>query len=85
MRDNQTIVISGIIQGNQQDNNQGIPLLRSIPILGSLFGYTAKSDTRTNLLVFLTPKIVYDAETLQKISDDLKTRQEKLLKPQGKK
>jgi len=85
VRDNQTIVISGIIQGNQQDSNQGIPLLRNIPILGSLFGYTAKSDTRTNLLVFLTPKIVYDAETLQKISDDLKSHQEKLLKPQGKK
>ena len=85
VRDNQTIVISGIIQGNTQDNNQGIPLLRSIPILGSLFGYTSKSDTRTNLLVFLTPKIVYDAETLQKISDDLKSRQEKLLKPEGKK
>jgi general secretion pathway protein D len=85
VRDNQTIVISGIITGNNQDTNQGIPLLRSIPILGPLFGYSAKSDTRTNLLVFLTPKIVYDAETLQKISDDLKNRQEKLLKPQGKK
>jgi len=85
VRDNQTIVISGIITGNTQDTNQGIPLLRSIPILGPLFGYSAKSDTRTNLLVFLTPKIVYDAETLQKISDDLKNRQEKLLKPQGKK
>ncbi len=85
VRDNQTIVISGIIQGNTQDTNQGIPLLRSIPILGPLFGYTAKSDIRTNLLVFLTTKIVYDAETLQKISDDLKARQEKLLAPKGKK
>ncbi len=85
VRDNQTIVISGIITGNREDTNQGIPFLRSIPILGALFGYSTKSDTRTNLLVFLTPKIVYDAETLQKISDDLKTRQEKLLKPQGKK
>ena len=84
VRDNQTIVISGIIEDNRQDTNQGIPLLRSIPIIGSLFGYSAKSDTRTNLLVFLTPKIVYDAKTLQKISDELKSRQEKLLGSQGK-
>jgi general secretion pathway protein D len=84
VRDNQTIVISGIIEDNRQDTNQGIPLLRSIPIIGSLFGYSAKSDTRTNLLVFLTPKIVYDAKTLQRISDELKSRQEKLLGSQGK-
>ncbi|MGD0662139.1 MAG: secretin N-terminal domain-containing protein [Syntrophorhabdales bacterium] len=84
VRDNQTIVISGIIEDNRQDTNQGIPLLRSIPIIGSLFGYSAKSETRTNLLVFLTPKIVYDAKTLQKISDELKSRQEKLLGSQGR-
>ena len=71
VRDNQTIVISGIIPDNTQDTGQGIPFLRSIPILGPLFGYSNKTTSRTNLLVFLTPKIVYDTETLQKISDEL--------------
>ena len=47
--------------GQCQDNEQGIPLLRSIPILGTAFRLYSKS-TRTNLLVFLTPRIVYDAE-----------------------
>jgi len=84
VRDNQTIVISGIIEDNKRHTNQDIPLLRSIPIVGPLFGYSAKSDTRTNLRIFITPKIVYDAETLQKISDQLKSRQEKLLGPQRK-
>jgi general secretion pathway protein D len=85
VRDNQTIVISGIIQDNTQDNGQGVPLLSSIPILGPLFGYSNKTFQRTNLLVFITPRIVYDAESLQKISDKLKSTQEKLLIPQGKK
>ncbi len=85
VKDNQTIVISGIIQDNSQDNGQGVPLLNSIPILGALFGYSNKTFARTNLLIFLTPRIVYDAETLQKISDKLKSTQEKLLIPQGKK
>ncbi len=85
VRDSQTIVISGIIQDNKQDSGSGIPLLRSLPVIGPLFGYSNKSDTRTNLLVFITPRIVYDAETLQKVSDQLKATQEKLLAPQGKK
>ena len=58
--------------GQYAGSRQGIPLLRSIPVIGQLFGYYSKSFTRTNLLVFLTPRIIYDAETLQKISDKLK-------------
>ncbi len=85
MRDNQTIVISGIISDTLTDTGQGIPLLRDIPILGPLFNYSNKSDTRTNLLVFLTPKIVYDPKMLQQISDEKKAQQQQLLVPQGKK
>ncbi len=85
VRDSQTIVISGIIADTTNDNQQGIPLLRSIPILGNLFNYSNKSDNKTNLLIFITPKIVYDPQGLQKISDDLKSRQEKALGPKGKK
>ena len=83
VRDAQTIVISGIIQDNIQDTEQGVPLLSSIPFLGRLFTYSAKSDQKTNLLVFLTPKIVYDVEMLQKITDEKKAQQEKLLKAPG--
>jgi general secretion pathway protein D len=83
VKDAQTVVISGIIMDNSQDNNLGIPLLRSIPILGRLFGYTARSDQRTNLLVFLTPRIIYDPEALKKISEELKATQKGLAIPQG--
>jgi len=85
VRDAQTIVISGIMQDSAEDNQQGVPFLSSIPVLKQLFGYSDKSLTRTNLLIFLTPRIVYDPETLQRISDQLKATQEKLLVPQGKK
>jgi general secretion pathway protein D len=85
VRDSQTIVISGIMQDSSQNNEQGIPYLRSIPIIGKLFGYTNKSSSKTNLLVFLTPRIVYDSEALQKISDQMKSQQQQLLAPQGKK
>ncbi|OPY69737.1 MAG: Type II secretion system protein D precursor [Syntrophorhabdaceae bacterium PtaU1.Bin034] len=82
VRDSQTIVISGLIQDNSTDNEQGVPFLRHIPLLGRLFQYTNKSSSRINLLVFLTPRIIYDSETLQKISDEKKSQQQKLLVPQ---
>jgi general secretion pathway protein D len=85
VKDSQTIVISGIIQDTNQDTNQGVPLLRSIPLLGKLFGYSNKTGTKTNLLVFLTPRIIYDSDSLQKISDEMKSKQQQLLVPQGKK
>jgi general secretion pathway protein D len=78
-------VISGIIMDNQNNTDQGVPLIRSIPLLGRLFGYSNKSSNKTNLLVFLTPRIIYDSETLQKISDQMKSQQQQLHTPQGKK
>jgi len=66
-------------------NEQGIPFLRSIPIIGKLFGYTSNNASKTNLLVFITPRIVYDPETLQRISDQMKSQQQQLLPPEGKK
>ncbi|MGD0486647.1 MAG: secretin N-terminal domain-containing protein [Syntrophorhabdales bacterium] len=85
VRDSQTIVISGIISDTLNDTGQRVPWLSSIPILGNLFNYSSKSDTRTNLLMFLTPKIIYDPKQLQKISDEQKAQQEKFLGSQGKK
>jgi general secretion pathway protein D len=85
VRDSQTIVISGIISDTLNDTGQGVPWLSSIPILGNLFSYSSKSDTRTNLLMFLTPKIIYDPKELQKISEEQKAQQEKFLGSQGKK
>ena len=84
VRDAQTIVISGIIQDTLSDTEQGVPLLSSIPILGRLFQYSAKSDQKVNLLVFLTPRIIYDAKTLTKISEEKKALQQKLLVPPDK-
>jgi general secretion pathway protein D len=85
VKDAQTIVISGLIQDNRNYTDQGIPFLRSIPLIGRLFGATNRTANKINLLVFLTPKIIYDAETLQKISNDMKDKQEQLLAPPGRK
>lgn len=54
----QTIVIGGIYQKDEARSDEGIPILRHIPILNWLFSKFTKSEQRNELLLFLTPRIV---------------------------
>ncbi|OPY73842.1 MAG: Type II secretion system protein D precursor [Syntrophorhabdus sp. PtaU1.Bin002] len=84
VKDSQTVVISGLIKDDSTDTRQGIPFLSSIPVLGYLFGYSKKVSEKTNLLVFLTPRIVYTAESLQQISNQKKQEQDMLIQKDRK-
>lgn len=54
----ETIIIGGIYQESQSESVTKVPLLGDIPILGNLFKKRSQGDTRTELLIFLTPKII---------------------------
>ncbi|NOZ84705.1 MAG: type IV pilus secretin PilQ [Deltaproteobacteria bacterium] len=58
VRDGETTVIGGIYTRKSTYGEWGIPLLKDIPILGWLFKAHGTSDERTELLIFLTPRIV---------------------------
>jgi len=53
-------VIGGIYERQENQSENGLPGLRHIPLLGWLFKKEAKSDTKTELLIFITPRIVKD-------------------------
>ena len=55
-----TVVIGGIYEQTENNAINKVPLLGDIPILGNFFKNTAKTNNRTELLVFLTPKVVTD-------------------------
>ncbi|RBH44332.1 type IV pilus secretin PilQ, partial [Pseudomonas sp. MWU13-2860] len=55
-----TVVIGGIYQQQISDIVNKVPLLGDIPILGALFRSSQKYDNRTELLVFITPRVVDD-------------------------
>jgi type IV pilus assembly protein PilQ len=59
-----TVVIGGVYIQTQSDGVNKVPLLGDIPVLGSLFRSTAKLDNKSELLVFITPKIIKDAMNL---------------------
>lgn len=64
IRDGDTTVIGGIYTRNTGSSSSGVPFLRSIPILGYFFRTTSSSERRTELLIFITPRIVNRAESI---------------------
>lgn len=58
VRKNQSLIISGLLSGEEERVKVGIPLLKDIPILGQLFSSTRFQKSETELLVVVTPVIV---------------------------
>ncbi|MCL5422440.1 MAG: type IV pilus secretin PilQ, partial [Nitrospirae bacterium] len=58
IRDGETIVIGGMYKVNESDSKQGVPGLMKIPILGWLFKQNATAKSTSELLIFITPRIV---------------------------
>lgn len=56
-----TVVIGGIYTQNERTDVTRVPFLGDLPYVGALFKTTSKNDTKTELLIFITPKIVSDA------------------------
>ncbi|HRH92026.1 MAG TPA: type II secretion system protein GspD, partial [Agitococcus sp.] len=60
--DGQTIVLGGLIQDDNSQSVNEVPLLNKIPLLGHLFRAKSHSQTKRNLLVFLQPLILRDGQ-----------------------
>ncbi|MCB0392383.1 MAG: type IV pilus secretin PilQ, partial [Bdellovibrionales bacterium] len=73
---NQTAVIGGIYSGSETSSERKVPVLGDIPILGWLFKSKGKENTKTELVVFVTPRII-SSERLhrqsmsRKVKDDV--------------
>jgi general secretion pathway protein D len=67
VRDQQTVVIGGLMQQKDDTFVTSVPILGDIPVLGNLFRYTTKQKIKTNLLVMLTPFIIKDQLDLEMI------------------
>ena len=59
-KDNQMIVTGGLISDNNSTTDEGVPFLKDIPILGHAFKKTSNAYDKTNLLIFITPRIIRD-------------------------
>ena len=72
VRDGATVVMGGLVQDNATTTHRKIPVLGDIPLLGKAFSGEYKSSERTELVFFLTPRIIHDVGS------------EPTVKPEGK-
>lgn len=63
LRDGQSLILSGIIQEKQQSSETKVPILGDIPILGALFRSRNNQNSRSEVIILLTPKIMEDTAT----------------------
>ncbi len=72
VQDGQTVGLAGLISDNSSRQNQGIPWLKDIPLLGILAGQQSNNRTRTELLVLITPHVVHDQRDARALTEDLR-------------
>ncbi len=70
IEDGGIVVIGGLLQDDFINGEEKVPVLGDIPILGSLFRKESRSRNKTNLMVFLRPTVVRDANATQNLSLD---------------
>ena len=68
--DGQILVLGGLIEDRYTQNRSKVPLLGDIPYLGALFRSETREKKRTNLMVFLRPVVMRDADTANRLSLD---------------
>lgn len=68
LMDGQTAVIGGLLDDTRSTTEEQVPILGSIPVIGWLFKSRSKEHTRTNLFVFITPKIIRTFDDSQNLT-----------------
>ena len=58
VHDGETIILGGLVQHEVHEIRHAVPILKEIPIIGRLFDRTKKEDVRTEVMIFITPRIL---------------------------
>jgi general secretion pathway protein D len=84
VEDGSTVVIAGLIRDDKTGSIGKIPILGDIPLLGWLFRSRSQTKIKTNLLIFITPRIVTSAEDLRKITEGEQEQRERSIEEHKK-
>ena len=70
----ETVVLGGLIRNNESESEAGVPGLRSIPGVGRLFSSKTTTNTRTELLVLITPTAISNVDEAKKATEEMKSK-----------
>jgi general secretion pathway protein D len=68
VENSRTVVLGGLIDTNVTESVTKVPILGDIPFIGWLFKRTSTQEEKTNLLIFINPTIIEDAEDLERVT-----------------
>ncbi|MCA9289788.1 MAG: hypothetical protein KDA25_01595, partial [Phycisphaerales bacterium] len=68
VKDGQTIVIGGLISDRYERRDRKVPLLGDIPLIGALFSSTTEEFAKTELLIVLTPHVIYSPSNIARVN-----------------
>ncbi|PCJ40018.1 MAG: type II secretion system protein GspD [SAR86 cluster bacterium] len=70
----ETIMLGGLMLEQQAVSESGLPFLSRIPILGNLFSQNTNEDSRTELLVLITPRVIRNQDDARSITEEYRSR-----------
>jgi general secretion pathway protein D len=71
VQDGDMVAIGGIISEQKTESSGGIPVLHKLPLIGGAFGSKSSTKSRTEMVIFLTPHVIYDTNGISEASEDL--------------
>ncbi len=74
----ETMVMGGLITETKSNSTSGLPLVNRIPILGALFGNQDYKNNRTELVLFVTPRVVDTMNDINTVINDLRRRMDNI-------
>ena len=74
VRSSESVVLGGLIRENKAAGSSGIPVLHNLPLVGPLFGTKTQEDFRTELLVIITPRVIYSESDLRDVSREMRSQ-----------
>lgn len=74
IRSGQTLVLAGLIRKRALSENQGVPWVRKIPLLGALFSRDQRTEQRTELAIFITPTLMDTDAQMESLRRDTEKR-----------
>ena len=74
IRSGESVVLGGLIRENKLEGDVGAPILKDLPVVGALFGKKTETGSRTELLVIITPKVMFNDFEVRQVTSELRSK-----------
>jgi general secretion pathway protein D len=74
LKDNQVLIMGGLMRTDATDTISGVPFLKDLPLVGKLFGSESTTLKKTELMIFITPHVISNKEDSQFVTRQFKNR-----------